>query len=210
MRLPVTILLLLPCFAGVSRWEEWMVRARRLQEQGSYAEAWAGYCQARDSAASDKHRAIAINSVGLMSRRLGRYMEARDDYQVALTLIEKSSGRESPGYAAALHNLGVVHHATGRFDEAVRTLRRALKIRETTLGESNAATGQTLNQLAAVYLDQSRYGHAERLLRRSLAIIENALGPYHPQVAATLENLRLPMPAERPIRSSPRLLPPCL
>src|SRR5690349_20735137 len=101
MRQPITLLLLAPCFGGMPEWEEWMVRARRLQEQGQYTEALAAYREASGDAASDKERAIAANSSGLMNRLLGRYTEARDEYQLALRLFEKSSGRESPDYGAA-------------------------------------------------------------------------------------------------------------
>jgi len=126
---------------------------------------------------------------GMYLYERAQYTEAEPLYQRAITIKEKTMGREHPSAAATLNNLAELYRAQGRYEDSEPIYRRSLMINEKALGGEHPSVAATLNNLAELYRAQCKYEDAEPLYIRSLAIKGKALGPEHPSVAATLNNL---------------------
>ena len=134
-----------------------------------------------DCAASTSLAAAALAA-------MGRFEEARDQYERALQRTTQAHGEWSGAAARVQNDLGVVQWRLGNLDEAERLYRRALAIQED-LGEEAQDVAPVLNNLATLLCDQDRYDMALPLHRRAVDIDERRLGPDHPDLALTLNNL---------------------
>lgn len=169
-----------------------MNEANALEQAGRYKEARSRYELALQGVgANDPAFAAAamLNNLGRINRHLGNYADAKQQYQRALTLVEKARGAESTDYASMLHNLAVLAFAQEEWGEAALQFQRSLEIRKKRLGENHPATAQSLSALAAVHASLEQFAEAKKLSMRALAIEEKALGGDDPQIAVTLSNL---------------------
>ncbi|WP_263452239.1 serine/threonine-protein kinase [Hyalangium gracile] len=137
----------------------------------------------------DLLRANACNSQGVILTDLGRYEEARQKYECALSQREKVFGPEHPMMTPPLNNLGGVLEELGRYEEAVRMHERVLAIREKALGPRHPDLASALGNLGNALTSLGRYEEALKRHERALAVREQALGPEHPLVANSLINL---------------------
>jgi CHAT domain-containing protein/Tfp pilus assembly protein PilF len=106
--------------------------------------------------------------------RAGKYAEATEVAERALSLAERRFGPDHPIVGGRLNNLAVLYENQGRYADAEPPLKRALAIDEKALGPDNPAVGIDLNSLVVLYRDQGRYAEAEPLMQRALAIAERA------------------------------------
>jgi esterase/lipase superfamily enzyme len=131
----------------------------------------------------------ALNQQFEQLYRAGKYAEAIELAQRALTVAERQFGPDDVQVGRALNNLAELYRAQGRNGEAEPLIKRAFTIDEKALGAEHPSVGEDLNNLAGLYREQSRYAEAEPLYKRALAIDEKALGPNHPEVGTDLNNL---------------------
>ena len=73
--------------------------------------------------------AQSLFELGHALERAGRLDEARTEYDRALSLWERTRGKDHPDVAFALTSLGQIDLLQGRANEAVERLERALKLR---------------------------------------------------------------------------------
>ncbi|WP_224367132.1 serine/threonine-protein kinase [Hyalangium versicolor] len=137
----------------------------------------------------DLIRANACNSEGIILTDLGRYEEARQKYECALSRREKVLGPDHPLMTPPLNNLGNVLDEMGRYEEAVRVHERVLAIREKALGPQHPDLASALGNLGNALTSLGRYDEALPRHERALAVREQALGADHPLVANSLINL---------------------
>ena len=121
----------------------------------------------------------------------GKYDEAIEPCQRALSIHEKALGSEHPAVAISLNNLAEVHRVRGDYAKAELLYRRALAIDEKALGSESLDVASDLNGLAELYRAKGEYEKAEPFYQRALAIREKAHGGEHPEVATVLNNLAL-------------------
>jgi tetratricopeptide (TPR) repeat protein len=119
----------------------------------------------------------------------GRYREAVDLGQRALTLTEHDLGENHPTVGICNHSLGVRLFWAGDLGDAQHHLERALAIKEATFGSDHDQTALTLTHLGAVLRSLGRLSDAQRHLERALAINEAILGANHRETAITLTHL---------------------
>src|SRR5262249_61732996 len=100
--------------------------------------------------------AVALNKLGFVYWKQGKYSEAEGLYKRALA-IRHANHRD---VAWTLNDLALVYRAQGKYAEAEGLFKRALSIREKALGANHRDVGQTLHNLALVYADQGKNGKA--------------------------------------------------
>jgi tetratricopeptide (TPR) repeat protein/CHAT domain-containing protein len=119
----------------------------------------------------------------------GKYAEATEFAERAVSLAEHQFGPDHPSVASSLAWLATLYREQGRYAEAEPAFKRALAIDEKALGPDNPNVGTDLSNLALLYQRVSRYAEAEALYKHALAITEKALGPNHADVGRDLHNL---------------------
>lgn len=188
----------------------------RLRAQGEFGRAEPvlrgalASAEAADPAGEDGALVAALNALGLLSKDLGRYDEARGHYLRALALLERAGTDADPDDVATLyHNLGGIEHARGDHVAAEVLARRGLALR-TSLGRADdclLAADQVA--LAAILDGLTRYDEAERLYLEAVSTFERSSGSHDADLAVALGDLgaqdaergRLEQAAERLTRA---------
>lgn len=146
---------------------------RYLDTKGHHPEAAAIHTHARRAAQRDGDRAAeadALNSLGVMDLRQGRFEQASDHFEQALALYRQTGNQT--GEARALSNLGFIDFLRGRPRQAAEHLTQSLGLfRE--IGDQ-VGEARTLASLGYVDLRQGRYEQAADHLRQSLILCKDA------------------------------------
>ena len=140
-----------------------------LETEGLYPEAITLHSHARQAAHSTGHlraEASALNSLGVIDLRQGRYQQSADNFEQALALFREAE--DQLGQARALGNLGFAGFLQGRRQQASNYLQQALTLFRS-LGDKPGQARMHAN-LGHVDLQQGRYQQAGRHVRRSLAL----------------------------------------
>lgn len=130
-----------------------------------------------------------LNKIGRYLHERGRYTEAEQPLQQALTICEQRLGPEHPSTATCLNNLGELYYARGKYAETEALHTRALSIRERQLGLEHPDTAESLNNLGMLYFAQGKYTEAEPFLQQALIIQEHQVGSEELSTARNLNNL---------------------
>lgn len=137
-----------------------------------------------------------IAETGTLLNQMGLYVWGRADlsqaknlFQRALAIGQKTLGPDHPNQATRLNNLAGVLKDQGDLKEAKEFFQRALAIDKKTYGPNDLEVAIDLNNLASVLKDQGKIKQAKKLFQRALAIAEKTLEPEHPRVATALNNL---------------------
>jgi DNA-binding SARP family transcriptional activator/tetratricopeptide (TPR) repeat protein len=142
---------------------------RYLDTGGHYPQALTIHSHARAAAqqiGDQAAEATALNYLGAVHHRQGRYQQAADHLRQALTLFRQTGDRTAQ--ARALNSLGNICYFQGRYQEAIGLPEQALAIyRET--GDP-FGTAMTLNNIAIGEERLGRYDLAASHLRQALAI----------------------------------------
>jgi tetratricopeptide (TPR) repeat protein/tRNA A-37 threonylcarbamoyl transferase component Bud32 len=141
---------------------------------------------ARTRGPDDLAVSSALNDLGGVYRRQGRYREAFACLERALAVRERTLGGLHPSIAGSLINLGNVHFTLGHHAEAQTYYERAQAIREAALGPDHPRVADGLVVMAQNLLELDRPAEALPLLERAFAIQEKALGPGHAELGHTL------------------------
>ena len=162
--------------------------SRYLETGGHYTDAVTLHTHARTAARRAGDRAAeahALNNLGIVSGRLGRYEEGAGHLRRALALFQEIG--DHGGAARALGNLGSGEWRQGRYQQAARYHQQSLALfREIGdgLGEARA-----LNSLGLVGLRTGHFPAAARYFRQSLDLYSR-LGD-HANQAHAVGNLGL-------------------
>ncbi|MEX1363742.1 MAG: tetratricopeptide repeat protein [Nannocystaceae bacterium] len=156
------------------------------------ARRWTAHAEPLSHAAgTDAARALYLDSLGYLAHHEGQYDEARDSFERALAIQQRSLGPDHPKVATVLKGLGLVAKDQGELLEAYDYQSRALSIIEQSLGPDHPEVGGCLQALGTFKYAQGEIEQAGELFEQGLAIYEQAYGPDHPQVSGMLSNLGL-------------------
>ncbi|MET8849742.1 tetratricopeptide repeat protein [Amycolatopsis sp. NPDC004625] len=108
----------------------------------------------------------ALHNLGAVYQRLGRYLDARDYLEQAITVTHEAG--EPKVEALALADLGHVHMLLGRLDDALECDGRALELFEA--GTDRTGQGQVLNNMGLVLDRLHRYEESAEHSQRALAL----------------------------------------
>ncbi len=175
-------------------WHGWPMHAIRLAEvlfrylksAGHYAEIVSVNTYARRAASDIGDRtaeAEALNNITLVDLQQGRYEQAGDQLEQALSLYRKTGDRH--GEARALGNLGILRYQQGHYQQAIVYQQRSLKLRRD--GHDQAGEANTLNNLGIIQTRQGHYAEAADHLKQALSVYQET-GDQHGEAYA-LSNL---------------------
>jgi CHAT domain-containing protein len=119
----------------------------------------------------------------------GNLDEAEQWYLDALSIQERTLGRQTAPFATTLNNLGLVYRDKGNYEKAEPLLLEAKNIREKVLGKEHPHYSGSLSNLAILYADMIQYEKAERLYQEALILNEKAEGKTTSDYAGNLINL---------------------
>jgi len=106
--------------------------------------------------------------IGLIHYAQGRYAEALESYQKALTIRERIGDQQ--GIADCYNNIGIIHADQGRYAEALEAYQKALAIHERIGDQQGIAI--CYNNIGNIYKAQGRYAEALEAYQKALAIRE--------------------------------------
>ncbi len=118
----------------------------------------------------------------------GRYPEALDAHQRALSLRDRSLGPKHLDLATSYNNIALVYQY-GKFKKALEYHQRALAIREEVLNPKHPDLAASYNNIAWVCRSLGEYQRALGYHQRAIAIQEEVLGPKHPDLATSYNNI---------------------
>lgn len=111
----------------------------------------------------------AMNAQATQLQRQGRYVEARDQFQSALKLLEQSPA-DDPRLPIAMNNLASAYQDLGKYVDAERLYLRAVARLQSAHGKDHPSLATPLGNLAAMYTELGQGRRAERLGRRMMAL----------------------------------------
>jgi tetratricopeptide (TPR) repeat protein len=129
---------------------------------------------------NDVRLPILLNSLAVTYDALRDEKSALTTYERSLAIIEATSGKVHPLYAATLDNLAVLHMRYGRPNVARPLAEEALRLREET-SPANPHLANSLSTLAGL-IEPSDPEKALELYARARSIFEKTVGREHPHV----------------------------
>ena len=120
----------------------------------------------REKAFGAEHRSVgtALNNLGLLYAKRGRYSEAEPLYERSLSIAERTMGPEHPSLGTSLNNLGLLYHEQGRFADAEPLFKRDLAIQEK-LGLEHPNVAGALNNIALIHHGQGGDKATEKMVK---------------------------------------------
>ena len=77
-----------------------------------------------------KDSAVVLSNIGEILHLQGKYEEAHDFHQQALTIQKRYYSSDHMHIAASLENIGLFHYQREKYEEALILIQHALTIRE--------------------------------------------------------------------------------
>ncbi|MBR0932513.1 CHAT domain-containing tetratricopeptide repeat protein [Bradyrhizobium jicamae] len=140
----------------------------------------------------DPRLAGALESMGTIARAQENYGDARDFFERALAIKQRSPNISPPEIATALDDLGDLYGLQGRFDDGEKLLKQGLATLDQAYGAQAAGAPNylnILNDLGNLYNDAGRLQDAEATLRKAYALGRERAGEDDPNVSSMLGNL---------------------
>ena len=158
--------------------------AKAMARNGNYADAedHASRALALSSAYGDAHDGVASALIarGVVRKKMGRFDEARADYEDALARV-REAGRPV-AEAMLLANLGNLEKRVGNLQRAMDLHAQALAMREAELGSDALDVASSLGDIGALHRRLKHFDLAREHFDRDLAIKRKALGDDHPEL----------------------------
>ena len=129
------------------------------------------------------------NNLAGVYKELGKYPEARKEYEKALALQRRIGEENNPTLPHALNNLGTVLWHTGELDQAKALFDEARARLEKILGPDHPTVAYVHRNLGDIAVFKPDLDAAIAHYRKAQSIWENVHGPDHIDVALALEPL---------------------
>lgn len=127
----------------------------------------------KDTDATIDQLSAAYNLLAFIQRQIGKYAEAKDNYERVLELSKQQFGPDSPAAATVHSNLGGLYRSWKRYREAEQEYNSAIEIYRRGNPDDPAQTTTLLN-LAVLYADEGRNEAAVPPLKRALELRRKA------------------------------------
>ncbi|GEN11009.1 Serine/threonine protein kinase [Myxococcus fulvus] len=167
------------------------VQAELLEQEGRFAEA-EPLLRASLEAASAKGRTHAhaelSGRLGLLTRKQGRFMEARHWQQESVRLHEAYFGPTHRDTGRALVNLGGTLAMLGELSQAEAVLHRALDILRHTLGDANLSVARAWSNLALVHFEWGHGAQAREAAEESWSVAQKSVAADSPVLMGMASN----------------------
>ena len=133
--------------------------------------------------ARDRQRALELSQKAARLYRVGRWQEAVELFEEALSILQAIGDRAGEG--TMLNNIGFVYQSQGQSGSALERYQQALAILQE-VGD-RAGEGRTLNNIGSVHQGQGQYGLALERYQQALAILREVGG--RAEEGTTLNNI---------------------
>jgi non-specific serine/threonine protein kinase/serine/threonine-protein kinase len=143
----------------------------------------------KDFAGRPLAEALARDAIGVTWLTLGRYEEAKQEFQRAIELREQELGPDDPSTLKSINDLAVVYQKAGDIEKALPLFEKVWKERKKTLSPDHPELILSINNLAAAYLDVERAEEARDLYQRVLEVSKSTLGPDNPNTLKIMSGL---------------------
>ena len=146
----------------------------------------------QSEAATRKRMAFLSRSLcrsGDKHRAAGKYSQAEEFYQQALTVAQQVYGDRDVETSVIFNNLAVLYKYTGDYEKALKLYRRALQIIEESLGREHPDTAAIYHNLGGLEHERGHHAQGEPFARRALEITKRRFGTDHPNTAADMAAL---------------------
>ncbi len=154
------------------------------------ARRWAAHASAHAAAAHDRLVLVGIeHALAGVALREGKYDEARERAQRALSQRQELLGADHEAVLSSLNMLGLIAIETGAFDDARAAFTRELDVAARTLGPDHPELAKPINNLANIAWREGKYAEARASFERALELQRDALGAEHRNVAQLENNL---------------------
>ncbi len=130
-----------------------------------------------------KGQGDALNNLGIINWKTGKFKEAQTFFHRSLTLREQIGDKQNIG--ASLNNLGLIHWQQGNLDQAEEFHLRSYEI-EQKIGDSHSIA-VSLNNLGNIYWQRGHLDQTIKYYQQSLTLKEKGGNPE--SIAVTLSNL---------------------
>jgi len=148
----------------------------------------AAYEYAHSIDPDNPHLANYMNNAAQYRSQTGDFEGALADFDLALSLTEKSFGTDHPEYATCVENRGGVLYQMGRPDETLAALELAYDIRARNLGPDHIDAIRTRLNVGTVAMITGDNKHALEIYHELEPRLIEVRGTDHPDVLALLRN----------------------
>lgn len=136
----------------------------------------------------ERWRGYALQSRGHAQLAEDSVADAETDYELALSLLEQSTGSESFDVGVITGDLANAQFRSGKLDQAAQNYRRAIEI-ITNVDPGDPDIQVRRAALALTLHWKGEYDEAQRLFEASIPPMAEALGAQHPDVLGAKSNL---------------------
>jgi tetratricopeptide (TPR) repeat protein len=133
--------------------------------------------------------AEALNALGVIITRAGRFAESDTCFRQALAIWHAQLGGEHPNTATAVFNLGISQYDLGEWEQAGQLFLKAAAMRRSIFGDRHEAVWHALDQVADVLQGLGKYDLADPLAQQCVDRVRELLGEEHLEVAFRLQRL---------------------
>ena len=144
--------------------------------------------QFRASGPSSIEAAMNHANIGVIYRDLGQWERAREEFEIAITIMEPSLGEEHLEVAQAKKYLGDIFWRTGELAAAHRLLTQVTEIHRRRPGEEHKLAA-CLAKMGSIQLASREVTRAKKSLEDAYAIYARTYHNQHPYVAKVLSRL---------------------
>jgi tetratricopeptide (TPR) repeat protein len=155
----------------------------------SHAQFVAGYAEALDVEPDGTSK--LLTNIGYYFLDRAELQNAKQCFEQALAINEKSYGPEHRSVAFSANNLGLVLRRLGDFSGAKQNYERALAINEKVSEPDYLQIATNVNNIGLVLRILGDLQGAKQNHERALAVFEESYGPEHPNVAMIFNNIGL-------------------
>ncbi|MBU0488991.1 MAG: CHAT domain-containing protein [Bacteroidetes bacterium] len=133
--------------------------------------------------------ATAINNLGIMYKKTGRFSDAEPYYREALSIKKNIYGEKHSAYLRTLNDLASLCDDLGQYAESEELFKKLIALKKETSGDEDAAFAIYLTNFGALYNDMGNYAAAEPLFLLAIRIKEKTVGVNSVSYAISLNNL---------------------
>jgi tetratricopeptide (TPR) repeat protein len=123
--------------------------------------------------------AYTLRILGSIYQAEGKYAQAGEALDKAMTIIRKCHTPEDPVIASFEVDRARLLVAEGRFDEAEQTYEKSMRVISDYYGNEHLYTASVMSDIAKLYCLQGRYDEAWQLLNYAMGIQEGVFGQGH-------------------------------
>lgn len=132
---------------------------------------------------------LILGNLAHISHKKGDFKKSIALYEEALSIEEKTVGKNHSEYVTTLYNLGTVYVSAGNFNMAEPIFKESIQLFKEVSGKKSIKYYTAVQSLSVLYSEMEEYDKAEPFALQALEIAREIHGDSHRSVADALNNL---------------------